>query len=454
MAELLDEFSGFEFEDLMEDVFRNLGYENVRQSTKTGDEGRDILMEEVVDGTRQAVVVECKHTERVGRPVVQKLHSAVATYSYNGPKRGMVITTGTFTNPAEEYAGQLRANDDPHQIELLDGTDLRRIGDEIGLDLYNGRIEILCDETLRPYDPSRGVHGPVMDAFQDIENIDTHRLPDPTASVDFQPVLQITGETDATFETSVGVIHREHGTDTFTLQADRGQPREAKPTISRLVANNMTQRVTLDTDRFAEEFDTIETHRFGQTETEYKDWAVDRIREKRTTTVEYTGDNNVTYTKTCEPNLSDVSIQSIDPVYLPQIRQTVTLQNYSYPYEYYNAGPSRATIEDGIHRCVQCDETDANTYTYCANCGSINCGSHIKTERLEGTPVCTGCAVAERFMLSTKYFYDHENLEAFEQEYEQMPLQTKLLENKPLTGGLVLMTLLLVLMLSTSMGIL
>ncbi|WP_136716531.1 restriction endonuclease [Halorientalis salina] len=454
MAELLDDLSGFEFEDLMEDVFRNLGYENVRQSAKTSDEGRDILMEEVVDGTRQAVVVECKHTASVGRPVVQKLHSAVATYSFQGPKRGMVVTTGTFTNPAEAYATQLRANDDPHTIELLDGTDLRRIGDEIGLDLYNGRIEILCDETLRPYDPSRGVHGPVWDAFRDVENIGIDTVPEPTASVDFQPVVQITADTDATFETSVGVVHRERGTDRFTLQADRGQPREAQPTISQLVADNMTRRVELDQEQLAETFDTVETHRFGQTETEYKDWAVDRIRRKRTTTVEYTGDNNVTYTKTCEPNLSDISIQAIDPVYLPRIRQTVTLHDYSYSYEYYNAGPSRTTIENGIHRCVQCDDTAADTYTYCANCGSINCGSHIETERLEGTPVCTGCAKTERFMLSKKYFYDHENLGAFRQEYEQMPLQSKLMENKPLAGGVVLTAVLLLITLSISMGVL
>ena len=32
---VLDDLSGFEFEDLMEDVFRNLGYENVRQAEKT-----------------------------------------------------------------------------------------------------------------------------------------------------------------------------------------------------------------------------------------------------------------------------------------------------------------------------------------------------------------------------------------------------------------------------------
>ena len=94
---VLDELSGFEFEDVMEDVFRNLGYENVRQAERTADEGRDILMEEVVDGTRRGIVVECKHTGTVGRPVVQKLHSAIATFEFDGPKRGMVVTTGRFT---------------------------------------------------------------------------------------------------------------------------------------------------------------------------------------------------------------------------------------------------------------------------------------------------------------------------------------------------------------------
>ena len=39
---VLDDLSGFEFEDLMEDVFRNLGYENVRQAERTADEGRDV----------------------------------------------------------------------------------------------------------------------------------------------------------------------------------------------------------------------------------------------------------------------------------------------------------------------------------------------------------------------------------------------------------------------------
>jgi len=99
--------------------------------------------------------------------------------------------------------------------------------------------------------------------------------------------------------------------------------------------------------------------------------------------VTYTGDNNVTYNKTCEPNRSDISVQTIEPVYLPEVRHTTDLQEYTYPYEYYAAGPSRVTAEDGIHRCVHCDTSGVDEpYTYCPNCGAISCDSHSKTERL------------------------------------------------------------------------
>ncbi|MBX0288452.1 restriction endonuclease [Halomicroarcula sp. F28] len=65
--DVLDDLSGFDFEELIEDIFRNLGYDNIRQAGKSADEGRDIFMEEVVDRTRRAIV-ECKHTDTGGRP--------------------------------------------------------------------------------------------------------------------------------------------------------------------------------------------------------------------------------------------------------------------------------------------------------------------------------------------------------------------------------------------------
>ncbi len=450
---VLDDLSGFEFEDVMEDVFRNLGYENVRQAERTADEGRDILMEEVVDGTRRGIVVECKHTGTVGRPVVQKLHSAISTFEFDGSKRGIAVTTGRFTNPAIEYAQRLQRNDDPYPIELIDGEELREIADEIGLDLYNGRIEILCDETLRPYDSATSVTTPVTEAFQDVENIDSSNLPAPYSRVTFRPVVVVTANTNAVFETSVGVIHRINDRSQFVVFAERGQPRTASGEVSNLVLANRHATIDLVADQFDGVFDAVEERRFGQTQTEYKEWAVERLQDHHTTTVSYTGDNNVTYNKTCEPNRSDISVESIDPVYLPLVRHTTDLQAYSYPYEYFAAGPSRVTSEDEIHQCVHCDTAGTdNTYTYCANCGSINCDSHIKTERLEETPVCTGCAVTERFAFKTKYFYDEANRDAFREEYEAMPFYEKAKENTWLVVSAVVFAVLVLLGVLASVG--
>jgi len=450
---VLDDLSGFEFEDVVEDVFRNLGYENVRQADRTADEGRDILMEEAVDGTRQAIIVECKHTGTVGRPVVQKLHSAIATFDFAGPKRGMVVTTGRFTGPAIEYAERLQQNVDPYPIELIDGADLRNIAEEIGLNLYNGRIEILCEETLRPSSPTRSVTAPVEEAFAEIENLDASELPAPESEVTFRPVVAVTAATTAVFETSVGVIHRIHDRSQFVIHAERGQPHVASDAVSTLVLQNLDATASLDTDRFEDLFDAVTERRFGQTQTEYKDWAVDQLQEYHTTTVSYTGRNNVTYTKTCEPARSDISVQSLDPVYLPRVRYTTVLQEYPYAYEYVAAGPTRVTTKDGIHRCVHCDTTGTDTtYTYCANCGSINCDTHIKMERLEGTPVCTGCAVTERFALKTKYFYDEANRDQFRDQYAAMPVYEKALENTPLAISTVILGVLIVLGIFVTVG--
>jgi restriction endonuclease Mrr len=407
-------------------------------------------MEEVVDDTRRTVIVECKHTHSVSRPVVQKLHSAVSTYDTPGPKRGVVVTTGRFTSPAEEYATKVGSGDGG--VELIDGEDLRAIGEKIGLDLRNGRIEILCDETLRPADPTGGVYEPVRNAFRSVDNIAPDDLPEPQSQVTFRPVLSITAEVDAVFETSVGVIHEIHDRDRLVVSADRDGPTVLGSTVRRLVENNQQAATELDDLAPEEQFDTVDVQRYGQTETEYKEWAVDRLRERHTTTVAYTGDNNVDYQKECEPNLSDVSVQAIEPLYLPRVRMRTDLGEYSYPLEYYAAGPSRTTIEDGIHECVHCGDTE-DELTYCDNCGSINCSEHITTERLEGEPVCTECAVTERFALKTKYFYDEENLETFAEEYEAMPPHEKAMENPPLVVSSLAVTLVAVLGILSSVGV-
>jgi len=237
------------------------------------------------------------------------------------------------------------------------------------------------------------------------------------------------------------------------IEAARDGPRRASPPLARLVAANFNQRVKLDESAFAETFSEVSTKRFGRTETEYKEWSVEQLQRKHTTTVEYTGDNNVTYTKTCEPKQSDIAVESITPVYVPRIRASVDFGSYTYHYEYFAAGPSRYTIDDGIHRCQQCGDSEAEQFTYCANCDSINCPGHTETERLIGEPVCTGCAVTERFFYSKKYFYDESNREQFRAEYESMPLYERAQENTPLLAGIALTALVVVLFVLVGAGI-
>ncbi len=73
---------------------------------------------------------------------------------------------------------------------------------------------------------------------------------------------------------------------------------------------------------------------------------------------------------------------------------------------------------------------------------------------MEETPVCTGCAVTERFALKTKYFYDEENLNTFYEEYEAMPIHQKAMENQPLAIGMVVSMIIVATVLLTSSGVL
>ncbi len=69
----------------------------VIRTPATNDGGKDL----VVSSNGDKTLVECKDWEKpVGRPVVQKLHSAMIT---EGAKKGKIMTTGSFTKEAREY---------------------------------------------------------------------------------------------------------------------------------------------------------------------------------------------------------------------------------------------------------------------------------------------------------------------------------------------------------------
>ncbi|RLI77610.1 hypothetical protein DRP05_09690 [Archaeoglobales archaeon] len=107
----LDDINWFEFECFVANLFERLGMGKVEEILKTKDAGKDIVIRAPDD---KLIIVECKHTPKstIGRPVVQKFHSAVITAQ---AKKGYIVTTGRFSESAIKYA---RSLDPP--IELID----------------------------------------------------------------------------------------------------------------------------------------------------------------------------------------------------------------------------------------------------------------------------------------------------------------------------------------------
>lgn len=127
------------------------------------------------------------------------------------------------------------------------------------------------------YDPATSVTAPVKEAFQDIDNIDLSKLPAPYSKVTFRSAVAVTSDTNAVFETSVGVIHRINERSRFVVHAERGQPQAASGDVSNLVLEILHATVDLNADWFESMFDAVDGRRFGQTQIECKEWAVDRL---------------------------------------------------------------------------------------------------------------------------------------------------------------------------------
>lgn len=120
---MLEHLTPKEFEAWCQLVFERTYGCLVRDSPFSGDEGRDL----VIDHPEGLIVVECKHQPgaSVGRPVVQKLHSAVLTA---GAKKGIIATTGSFARTVQDYVARLEV-----KIELLDANKLAFLAEKVGI---------------------------------------------------------------------------------------------------------------------------------------------------------------------------------------------------------------------------------------------------------------------------------------------------------------------------------
>lgn len=105
-----DREKGIGFERIAELRFKEMGLGYVKRTQAANDGGKDIIVRGE-DG--RPLLIECKNKDKVGRPDIQKFHSAVVTGSEEA--LGIIVTTGSLTKPAKDYIDKINSD----SIELL-----------------------------------------------------------------------------------------------------------------------------------------------------------------------------------------------------------------------------------------------------------------------------------------------------------------------------------------------
>ena len=116
-VEEIEHLNGFEFEELIGELFRKSGYK-VKVTKKSGDQGADLIIEK--DNVCTAIQTK-KYAGSVGNKAVQEV---VAAMKYYDCDKAMVITTASFTKDAFELASR-------NGVQLVDKKGLDDLFDKI-----------------------------------------------------------------------------------------------------------------------------------------------------------------------------------------------------------------------------------------------------------------------------------------------------------------------------------
>ena len=116
--------NGYEFEEYVTELLSHLGFQSIKRTPKSGDQGGDIIASK--DGVKH--VIQTKHYNgSVPNKAVQEVVAAKKYYSCEG---AIVVTTGEYTRSAMELA---RVN----SVELWDRSVLKNKIDDINEKLRN-----------------------------------------------------------------------------------------------------------------------------------------------------------------------------------------------------------------------------------------------------------------------------------------------------------------------------
>jgi restriction system protein len=380
---VLETLDGLEFEKLCARIFQKLNYGSVEVMPYVGDGGRDLL----IHSQNGLIVVECKHQPHtsVGRPIVQKLHSAVIS---SNAIKGILITTGRFSVEAIEHANLLSP-----KIEMVDRKILADLSTRAGIELiFEGKQHTVLRS---PFSETDIIKNKIISFMETKSESYPGKLSDllkiSQRNVSFLPSYMIQYNIDSTFETNVGVISREHLEDgVFLVNGQSGG------LLKQEIANHLNSApltVYNESDYSQIQFNRAD---FVIDDHTLMNLSKKIIIDRHTKIVSYSGRNNQNYTKVCVPGEKDVFISNIKQVYVPYQNVHFDLLKKNYELKGIENAQKMLCYSTMLNCCV-CDGYIDSKGIVCNSCGNLVhsprfLDSHGFKCKLCGKTICRNCA--------------------------------------------------------------
>ena len=349
----------------------------------SGDGGRDLI----IHSLEGLIIVECKHQPHtsIGRPIVQKLHSAVI--SSNGVK-GILITTGKFSLEAIEHAKSLSP-----KIEMMDNKILADLATRAGIELiHEGKLHTVLRSPLSDTNEIQNkISSFIKRKIESKPKQPDDLLKISQRKIDFFPAYMIQYNINSKFTTSIGVIHREYlENGAFFVDGKTGSLLKQE-FVNHLKSAPVSIYNELD-------FSGIP---FSRSDFIIDDRSLANLSKKivinrHTKTVSYSGRNNQSYSKVCVPSEQDVFITNVKQIYLPfqdvkfnildTMYHTISLENAEQMLSYTD-----------MLNCNICGYYIASKGLLCNSCGALVhdqrlLDSHGFKCKACGKTICRNCA--------------------------------------------------------------
>jgi hypothetical protein len=401
---------------------KKLDYENIKITPKSRDSGKDIIM----TFRNFPVVVECKHQKFVGRPIIQKLHSAMLHEKMNRNSdfvKGIIVTSGKFSDEAIQYNKEINQNYSKElEIELIDGKKLKNLCIEKDIILLNGKIQIKTDNVVQ-YINEKEVSKEIYKDYKKVVGAKEEFIKNISCKLELFPAYYIEYEINSEIATSVGTIYSIHKhNQKFVIDGLNGK--ELDEDKKDFYFNTSLQLEEIDKKE-------KEINEFEFTENDIEDIAINEIIKKYAKEVTYIGNNNVTYTHHCEPKKYDIYITKANPLYLPSYNNEIEILKQKYHQKVFDNKNNLLFEQDELHECKICKrEINENRYL-CPLCGKILCNLHKKIDNYDKkTPVCESDAIKKVFWIQPKYFVYSETAKKYKEKWEKMNFFQKIVEDK------------------------